>query len=113
MYRTSEYHIFNILSRASYLFIGTSIVMGVLYFFGGQATHFKQLALMFLVFSGFAQVQLSIYKTIILEKRMLHLVEPSLQHFKIAKAASALQLAIYFLAFWIALVFVFLIYFSG
>ena len=105
MYRADEVRLFNVLSIAGDASIALALLaLGPHYFFPQISFPFKALSLLGVIFSGFFKIQIFMYKVLIMEKRLLHLVEPSLQHFKIASRWSAVHLVIYFVFFWIVLI---------
>lgn len=104
MYRSSEMKLFNILSAVANLLVLLSLVLILLYHFQSRSPLNQKTALITLIFSGFFKVQIFMYKVVILEKRLLHLIEPSLQHFRVAVRRENLDLVVYFVFFWATLI---------
>lgn len=102
MYRKEEYTLMNWLTRFSvFCLAGAFLCAG--YYFYHPVYHYRNLALILLLLSLLFQVQIYMYKMSVIEKRMLHLVGPSEQHFEIAARRSNLRIVTYFALFWAAL----------
>ena len=102
MYRRSEFTLFTILYWVSTLFALLAFGLAAASILNHMVL-LRDLSLVFVVFSLLFQVQIYIYKTAVMEKRMLYLVGASEQHFRIAKKRDPLQLIVYFILFWAAL----------
>ena len=104
MYRSSELRLFIILSAVANVLVLASLGLILFYHIFKPALLNLETALITLIFSGFFKVQIFMYKVIILEKRLLNLIEPSLQHFRVAVRRENIDLVIYFVVFWAALI---------
>ena len=105
MYRASEVRLFKVLNILGDLFALFAFVAILCHFFLPLTfLPGSYLALIGIVFSAFFKLQIFIYKLVIIEKRLLHLVEPSLQHFEVASRWSMVHLVIYFVIFWVVLI---------
>jgi len=104
LYRQSELRLFTVLSIGSNLLVISAMFLIALFFFHKPLLFYRNLSLVFVIFSGFFKVQIFMYKVIILEKRMLHVTGPSLQHFKVATHSNPFTMVLYFIHFWITMV---------
>ena len=103
MYRRVEFELINLLS-----WVSLTCVAGALIFVGIYCLQplgpYRVLALILMLLGLFFQIQIFMYKVTVMERRMLHLVDLGEQHFKVAEKRAMVQLVIFFLLFWAALI---------
>ncbi len=109
MYRKAEYEILNLLSILAVASVIGSLA-GALMFFIRHQDPFRWLALILFVLSIFFELQVTMYKMSVMEKRMLHLTGVSEQHFRISKKRVNVNLVLFFILDWIALIAVILVF---
>lgn len=105
MYRAYEIRLFKILSvlgDVSALLALTAL--GLHFWASGPGLPLRPIALVAVILSAFFKLQIFMFKLTVIEKRLLYLVEPSLQHFRIASRWSAVHLVGYFIVFWLVLI---------
>lgn len=102
MYRRAEFVLFEVLSWLAFLFACLTLLTAALYFVN-SLDFYRSLSLVFLCFSFFFEVQIFMYKITVIEKRLLHLVSVSEQHFRIAKKKESVRVVVYFFIFWAAM----------
>ena len=102
MYRKAEYQLLNMLSWVSLACVAGSLALAGLYFFK-LLEPYKQFSLVLLLLSLFFELQVFMFKVTVMEKRMLHLVQVSEQHFAVGEKRKNLQIVIFYIFFWVAL----------
>ena len=105
MYRSTEIRVFQILAAAAHLLLVIAFAAAVAHHFFDSSGYLRTVSIFALIFSIFFRLQILIYKVSVMEKRMLHLVEPSMQHFKIASRWPFMEHLIYFSLVWLLLIF--------
>ena len=103
MYRRTEYQLLDFLSWVSLICIGGSLTaLGL--FAVQKLDPYRTLALLLMIFGLFFKLQVFMYKLTVIERRMLHLVDLGEQHFVIAEKRTTVQLVLFYILFWIALI---------
>ena len=103
MYRRTEYQLLDLLSWISLLCILSSLAALALFMFQSLEPY-RILALILMILGLVFKLQVFMYKLNVIERRMLHLVDLGEQHFIVAEKRSMVQLVLFYILFWIALI---------
>lgn len=105
MYRSREIRVFQILAVGAHLLLVIAFITAIAHQFVNSSGYLRTIAVFALIFSIFFRLQILMYKVSVMEKRMLHLVEPSMQHFQLASRWPFIEHLIYFALVWLLLIF--------
>lgn len=102
MYRDSDRRVFLLLSSVANVFAFSSLGLILAFHFYIPWIGYRNLAVIFLIFSLVFKSQLFMQKVEIIEKRVFSLLDPSMRPGKFAANISSVGLIVYLVLFWIA-----------
>jgi len=103
MYRSSDIKLFRGLSIVSNTLAVLTVMVCFVYLIIQSHYLYRDLALILLAFSIFFRTQIFVYKFNIIEKRLLHMIPVSMQHFEVGSRRANIMLIVYFVLFLLAL----------